>query len=171
MKKNSNSVLSLLLHVTGWAMLTAIVCIMLALYLAPVFHLHQYRIVSPSMEPTVSEGSLVYVKEKAPGLMEEGTIIAFERNGIPVIHRVVNNLREQKLLITKGDANSINDPDPVDYRNVVGEVILVIPYLGTLSGFLSSAGGKIVFLEILAGAYLLLMLADRMEKKKEPKDS
>jgi len=83
-----------------------------------------------SMEPVLHVGDILVVAgEKSPKI---GDVILFKspQHGRLVVHRVVNVAPEG--YITKGDANPVPDFKPVPRRNVVGRVIIVIPYLGAL---------------------------------------
>jgi signal peptidase len=48
------------------------------------------------------------------------------------VHRVIK-IEENGNFLTKGDANSIADVDPVDPRNVVGKEIFIVPKVGWIS--------------------------------------
>lgn len=96
---------------------------------------------SGSMEPSIRIGSLVYVdqsfdaKEIAPD-----EVIAFKIDGANAqacTHRVVTNDIESQIVRTKGDSNKEIDATPIPYTDIIGRVVLSIPYLGYLSYFVS----------------------------------
>ena len=100
--------------------------------------------------------------------LEEGDIVVFyktESDGVPITHRVITNNKEDKTLITKGDANEHNDILPVEYGNVVGCVEFHLPVLGYLSLFLAKPIGKAVMLLILLEGYLLTVIGGRRIKQ------
>jgi signal peptidase len=47
-------------------------------------------------------------------------------------------------IITKGDENYTNDPDPVTKDNYIGKTVFAIPHLGAVLGFFRTMGGMIV---------------------------
>lgn len=83
-----------------------------------------------SMEPVLHVGDMIIVI--GTHKVSEGKIILFESpiHGRLVVHRVVGIA--EKGYITKGDANAVPDHAPVPPKNVHGEVLLVVPYLGAL---------------------------------------
>ena len=98
--------------------------------------------------------------------------MAFWRDGVAVTHRTVENRREDNSLITRGDANDMEDMEPVSYLNVVGRVKYHVPGLGMLMLYYVSAEGKMRLICIaLAGALLNLigssLLRWRREKERE----
>ncbi len=103
-----------------------------------------YNVISGSMEPSISVGSIVYVKEVEFDQLSEGDIIAFESGASVVTHRITSIDDEDMLITTKGDANSAEDFLPVAYVNVIGKVIAHIPVLGYVLAWLSETIGKIV---------------------------
>lgn len=68
--------------------------------------LQSYAIVSGSMEPSFPVGSLVYAEPIEPEALAVGDVAVFWRNDEVVIHRIEENLYEDRELITRGDANS-----------------------------------------------------------------
>ncbi len=57
--------------------------------------------------------------------------------------------------VTRGDANRVNDPQPVPAANVVGRVHGSIPYLGYLFSFAQTRNGLFV-LVVLPGILIIL---------------
>jgi len=89
-------------------------------------------VLSGSMSPAMDTGDLAIVQEVSANSIGVGDIIQFWRDGAMVIHRVteVAQGRGEKIFVTKGDANSKPDIDPVFPSQVRGKVILTIPKLG-----------------------------------------
>lgn len=94
-----------------------------------------YYVMSGSMEPAIPVGSLVYVRKVLPESVRVGDAITFTVNeGLQIVtHRVAAVDAENKVFITKGDANNTRDGKPVDYSNVLGTSAFIIPYLGYLA--------------------------------------
>ena len=81
---------------------------------------------SGSMEPTIKVGSLIVVNKEYE--IKEQKIITFYRQSQPITHRIVKIDGNQ--IITKGDANVANDPWTIQKDEIIGEVIITIPYIG-----------------------------------------
>lgn len=88
-----------------------------------------YVISSRSMEPTLRVGDLVVVCSFC-GEPSKGDIVAYVSEYGVVIHRVVETINETGLLVTKGDANTNVDPNPISRKYVLGRVVLTLPRLG-----------------------------------------
>ena len=62
-------------------------------------------VLSGSMEPALSVGDLLIVREQAH--YEAGDIVVYQSGSMPVVHRIVSISEEG--VITRGDANNAND--------------------------------------------------------------
>ncbi|WP_167511251.1 class B sortase [Pseudobutyrivibrio xylanivorans] len=129
--------------------LIIIACIPLAV--PKLLGFSEFNVISGSMEPAISVGSLVYVKPADFNELSEKDVIAYEAGASVVTHRIVEIDKEQLLFTTKGDANGSADFMPVAYTNVIGKVIFHIPVLGYVAAILAETLGKI-------GAALLLLV-------------
>lgn len=83
-------------------------------------------------------GDLVIVEGvNSPGGIDIGDVIVFNREGEahPIVHRVA--VIEDMQYKTKGDSRRNPNPDPgwIEFDDVIGEVVLVIPKLGYLTLF------------------------------------
>lgn len=79
------------------------------------------RVVSGSMEPALSVGDIVRIKECDIEKIKEGDIIVYESTeGKKIIHRVV--LCTENGLLVKGDSNRYMDEEIVTSKNLVGKV-------------------------------------------------
>lgn len=115
-----------------------------------------YIVLTGSMDPTITAGSLVYVAQT--GDYQPGDVITYTHDGVTVTHRIVEE--KNGGYVTKGDANDQRDPYLVERSNVHGKAILWLPYYGTFLKsalahsflLLAGAGG----LMVLLGARLLL---------------
>lgn len=96
-------------------------------------------ILSPSMEPELSVGSVVLVRPVLPSHYRPHDVVTFfipGKGGERVTHRIVTirppHEGEAARVFTKGDANSNGDSWILSLGNIQGKVILEIPYLGYL---------------------------------------
>lgn len=110
-------------------------------------------VASNSMEPTISRGDLIFIKEASAYELKEGDIVVFEVPGpirekynypSTITHRVISvTLSGEGLAFrTKGD-NTGEDPFTVLPTHVRGQVGQVVPYLGYVVLFLQSMQGLI----------------------------
>ena len=98
-------------------------------------------ITSSSMWPAMKKNDIVLIKgiEKKEDI-QVGDIIVYRNPKGFTIHRVVE-LKEETL-ITRGDANNVNDK-PIKYKEVVGKAVewsgkpFRIPHLGKISALVS----------------------------------
>ena len=157
-----NKAASILLRVLGMLMIMVVIATCCPVAIPRLAGYEVYNIVSGSMEPAIGVGSVVYVKSCRPHDMEAGDIPAFYVNGDVIVHRIVRNDIDEKVLFTKGDANAAEDMNPVPYNMVIGRVERVIPQLGNLIVLYTSRQGKVCVLGFLLAGMLLLWLSGRM---------
>lgn len=90
-----------------------------------------FRVVTPSMEPTISVGEIIVTKQVPIEKVREEDIISFRSQsadmfGTIITHRVVeidSDENGEKRLLTKGDANLSVDGRYVLESNFVGKVV------------------------------------------------
>ena len=128
-----------------------------------------YNVISPSMEPEYMVGDLIYVKAVDTSTIKEGDIITFLVNEDLVIgtHRVVRVDKENQRFYTKGDANEIEDQNPVHFNNVIGVPKFSIPKLGYVSDFVQHPPGMYITIGVGIILILAVFLPDMIAKKKE----
>ena len=126
-----------------------------------------YIVLSGSMSPEFDTGSLAFVRETRPEEIVVGDIITFRTQAGSdslTTHRVVEVLREGELgFVTRGDANNVNDPNPVLADNVVGRVTGSIPYLGYLLNYVQTRQGLILLI-FVPGVLIILFELGKIMK-------
>lgn len=133
--------------------------LLLALTLVPVPGNIAIKIVqSGSMEPTIKTGSIVVVKPQER--YEVGDIITFGEDGedeIPTTHRIISDeVRSGAVFFTtKGDANEAQDASAVPLSEVLGEVVLSVPYLGYVLDLARKPLGFLLLIGIPAGIVIV----------------
>lgn len=132
-----------------------------------------YNVISPSMEPEYGVGDLLYVKDVDPITIKEGDVITFIVNEDLVVgtHRVVRVDAENQRFYTKGDANDIEDQNPVHFNNVIGVPQFSIPKLGYVSDFVQNPPGMYITIGVGIVLILLVFVPDMIGKKKEEEDA
>ena len=134
--------------------------------------IHPYAVTSGSMAPSIPVGSMVFAKETSFDDLKEGDVITYMiSDDETVTHRITDIDDDDKKITTKGDANDNEDAKRVSYDNVVGKVILHIPYVGY---YLWILGKSRVFFVAGAGFILIalsIVLEDNKNSKEEGKDN
>lgn len=113
---------------TTWGLICIIAVIVLAGTAVMMFaHIRPAVVVSGSMEPVIHTGSMVFI-DKEYEKAKERDIIAFEKGGMTVTHRVVKVTDEG--YVTKGDANESEDPGILPESALRGRVAMWLPWIG-----------------------------------------
>jgi len=119
----------------------------------PFFGWRTEVVISGSMEPAISTGSVVIVRPVIPDTLRKGDVIMYyspDKSSLTT-HRVFYVASEPSLrFITKGDANNNSDVIPVTPGQIVGIVAFTIPYLGLLAQFIKTPLGFTLFLLVPA---------------------
>jgi signal peptidase len=128
-----------------------------------------YTVISGSMKPDYNVGDLIYVKDVDVNTIKVGDPITFILNEDLVVatHRVVRIDTENQRFYTKGDANEIEDSEPVHFKNVIGVPTFSIPKLGYVSEFVQNPPGSYVTIGIGIFLILIVFVPDMIGKKKE----
>lgn len=114
-------------------------------------------VLSGSMEPTLSKGDLIFVRQADTA--ELGDVVVYQAENSLIVHRVVT--KSGDTLVTQGDANNAPD-DPIDAAQIKGVVVFSVPYIGTALDLLKTPGGIIA---VLVLAFALVELSFRREKE------
>lgn len=128
-----------------------------------------YTVISGSMEPEYSVGDLIYVKDVDVNTIKVGDPITFILNEDLVVatHRVVRIDAENQRFYTKGDANQIEDSEPVHFNNVIGIPQFAIPKLGYVSDFIQNPPGMYITIGIGIVLVIAVFVPDMISKKKK----
>jgi signal peptidase len=106
----------------------------------------------------MKEGDLIIIRDT--GDYKIGEIVTFFQDGddIPTTHRIYN-IDEDGKWVTRGDANNSYDKRSITSDEIIGEVVLVIPYVGTFIDWAVEGGGLIyivgIFLILGLGIYII----------------
>ena len=115
-----------------------------------VFGYQMYIVLSGSMSPEFDTGSLAFVRETDPAELAVGDIITYRSapgSDSLTTHRIVEVRNGSDLrFVTRGDANTVNDPSPVQAENVVGRVTGSVPYMGYVMDFAQTRQGLILLI-------------------------
>ncbi len=114
------------------------------------------------MQPAIKVGSLV-VSQKATDY-KVGDVITFKNAPAPTTHRIKSIANE--TYTTKGDANESADTEPVRKEQILGKVVLSLPYFGYPVGFAKTKEGFIGLIVIPA---TIIVYSEILNIKKEVK--
>ena len=164
---SDRSTLRLAMNVLGVLVLIAVVAPFIVYAVPSVIGAdHGLVVLSGSMEPKMSPGDAVIVREVPPSAIEEQDIITFQTGSeTPTTHRVVEIRQTENgaEYVTKGDANEEADREPVPHSRVVGEGVLVIPFLGHVVQFANTQFG---FLALVLTPMVLFVISELWELAK-----
>lgn len=118
-------------------------------------------VLSGSMEPVLSKGDLIIVKEKESYKL--GDVVVFQSGKSLIVHRIIKI--DDKKVITQGDANNVADPE-FDTQFIKGKEVVRIPYIGVLVDIIKTPTGTIV---ILILAFWMVEHSFRKQKNEDSK--
>lgn len=119
----------------------------LALFMTGFFAYKPTTIVSNSMKPVYSRGSMVVVQKVTdPMDIKVGDIVQYKRTSIMITHRVIDIQQAsggsgKRVFITQGD-NSPSQDAPVTEAQIVGIVRAQVPAIGYPTVWLSELSGS-----------------------------
>ena len=158
----NRQIIPALCNIIGTFLILAVIMTALPLTLPRLEGYKIFNVISGSMEPTLSVGSVVYARYVDPSEVNEGDVIVYNRNSTVITHRVVMNQKVEGYFVTKGDANSQADPEPVPYSEFIGVVEHHFPIIGRFYSIYSSIMGKTYAMMLAASGLLLNILAARL---------
>ncbi len=116
------------------ALITVLLVVILSVMIALVSGVGRYlalTIGSGSMTGTIDKGDVV-VLDKKDKKVSEDEIVAFRKEGVVLVHRVVDikNIHGVRYYITKGDYNKNEDNWLVEDKDLVGKYKFKIKFIG-----------------------------------------
>lgn len=148
-------------RVISWGVTVGVTALVLAAVVVPrLAGATPYTVLTGSMAPAYAPGALVVVRPVAVEDVRTGDVITYQlRSGEPAVatHRVVGigwTADGEKVLTTRGDANSVADAEPVRAVQLRGEVWYSVPWVGRLNVLLSPDQHQLL-VRLAAGALFL----------------
>lgn len=138
-----------------------------------IFGYQSYIIISNSMQPELSEEDVVIVKQIEEDKIKINDIITYIKDGKSITHRVIGitEIDGHKEFKTKGDNNSLEDLESINYEQIRGKVIFKIPLLGKIIQFMKDQIIILIIILICLIAFLLNMQKrDKQEIRKRKKE-
>ncbi|MEM0034510.1 MAG: signal peptidase I [Desulfurococcus sp.] len=124
-----------------------------------VSFLQGYRLLvisSGSMTPSLGIGDIIVIEPRSIQSISVGDIVAFSNGVNIIVHRVVNEASDGGCLVTRGDANDVNDPLWACSNTILGRVVFRVPYIGYPFLIAVSAIGSVYSVLFLASCLLCL---------------
>jgi signal peptidase len=144
-------------HICGVALAVALLSICLGLIAIRMLGMGTFVVTGSSMEPVISKGALVIIEPVSPTAVSLGDIITFEHYGQMTTHRVIaidDSNAASPTFTTKGDANTVADPEPIHFPGQVGVYRASIPVLGYVIVY-AQAYWRLALTALAAIAFLL----------------
>ena len=158
--------LSKICNILSYILIICLLIIAGLLFVPRILGYEVLAVVSGSMEPTISVGSLVYAKDIDFSDYKVGDIVTYRLSDETLVtHRVVEVNSDGTELTMKGDANQTNDGIKVNDSNVVGKVMYHLPLLGYLSLYVTTPLGIVMVCIIIFILILLLYLPEVFTKE------
>lgn len=130
----------------SWALLALMLALAAAVVVVPLISgAKPYTVLTGSMEPNYPPGTLVVARETPTEDLTVGDVITFQlRSGEAQVatHRIVGvgaDADGEPLFVTRGDANEIEDENPVRPVQVVGKLWYSVPYVGWVNNVINGA--------------------------------
>ena len=122
-------------------------------------------VLSGSMEPAIPVGSAVVIKPVDPRTLKVGDVICYQfSDSMLVTHRIaeINGTG----FVTKGDANKDKDIKIVNEKDVVGSIVLTLPFIGYLGSFVRTTLGFMLLLVLPACLIIILEVRNIITERK-----
>lgn len=141
-----------LFNTLEWILLIIAIVGAIGMILPRVFHIVPYIVLSGSMEPEIQAGSIVYIDRniETEEIKEKDIVGYCMSDGMKVVHRITQLDKENRMAVTKGDANQVEDIAPVSFEQIEGKAITSIPYIGYGVAWIRSAMGIIFIIFVTA---------------------
>ena len=122
-------------------------------------------VLSGSMEPTYPVGCVTYYKACDFSEIAEGDVITFQAGDSMVTHRAVKVNGLSGTVVTKGDNNLSEDPNPVERSKIIGKTVkFKVPFAGYLVAYGRQPAAISVMVLILLISFILEKLTGKKKK-------
>ena len=136
-----------------------------------ILGIYMFNIVSESMEPTFYKDDLAIVRKCTLKELKKGDIITFNQDDRTISHRILQITKEKGDIkfITKGDNNDVPDKEQVEFEDIYGKVLFVIPKIGKLIHYIQNVRGFINIFIFIIIIYFLVSLRDNKKNNRKIK--
>jgi signal peptidase I len=123
-----------------------------------------FRVMTGSMEPSISLDSMIVVQKTDPAELKEGDVISFfssdpSLDGAVNTHRIVSVEEDNGYytFTTKGDANNVEDHYLTTEDDLIGKVVFSSLFLGKLVRLVSN---PLIFVPVIILPLLIMLVAN-----------
>lgn len=156
----------------------AVIALLLIISVFPITgNIKFMTVLSGSMEPKIHTGSVVITKPVSD--YKIGDIITFgpySKTQTPTTHRIndIKVVGGSEVYITKGDANNVPDQKEIQKRDIVGKVLLSVPFVGYVVDFARKPTGFALIIIVPASLIIIdeiKKIFGEIKKRKENKNA
>lgn len=127
---------------------------------ANIFGYSFFEVATGSMSPTIEVGDVVITKITKD--VNENDVIVYKDGESIITHRLIEKNEEE--IITRGDANNSEDK-PIKENMIIGQVIKIIPQLGTWQKILSSPEILVLIIMLIIILSTIYAYTSKVEEK------
>ena len=120
-------------------------------------------VLTGSMEPYIGVNDLIVVEKTND--YELWDVVVYQTGNMLVVHRIISI--DGDTVITAGDNNDGAEDEPINIKQINGEVIDIIPNVGLILKFFKSPLGIFITVFIASGLLVLSYKSEKKEKDKE----
>lgn len=115
------------------------------------------------MEPTYNKNDVVFVTKR--NQYNIGDVITYKKDEEIITHRIVEieNNENEKIFITKGDNNNIEDNYEITDDQIFGKVFFHIKEVGNIVNYIKSRKG---FINIIILIIIFFLIKNKIDSKK-----
>ena len=129
---------------------------------ANLFGYSLFEVATGSMSPTIEVGDVVITKLTKE--VNENDIIVYMDGKNIITHRLIEKNGDK--IITRGDANNSEDK-PIEEKMIIGEVVKIIPQLGTWQQILSSPEILVLIIILILILSVIYAYTSKSEEKND----
>ena len=129
---------------------------------ANLFGYSLFEVATGSMKPTIQIGDVVIVKITKD--VNENDIIVYIDGDDIITHRLVE--KSENNIVTRGDANNSEDK-PIQENMIIGQVIKIVPQLGTWQNILSSPEVLTLIIVLIIILSIIYIYTSKSEEEDE----
>lgn len=129
---------------------------------ANLFGYSLFEVATGSMSPTIEVGDVVITKLTKE--VNANDIIVYMDGKDIITHRLIEKNGDK--IITRGDANNSEDK-PIEEKMIIGEVVKIIPQLGTWQQILSSPEVLVLIVILILILSVIYAYTSKSEEKND----
>lgn len=129
---------------------------------ANLFGYSLFEVATGSMSPTIEVGDVVITKLTKE--VNANDIIVYMDGKDIITHRLIEKNGDE--IITRGDANNSEDK-PIEEKMIIGEVVKIIPQLGTWQQILSSPEVLVLIVILILILSVIYAYTSKSEEKND----